>query len=270
MELFLITHIDSISCMLQYGIAHKSLSNSNRCYKNIRGESLINTREKRKINITNVGNNIIITNTADVIVKAIALSLKKTFAENYKLYFNVCKNKEIDLDKPFVTREKTLIREKVIINFPTKTDWRKSSEYEYIGKDPYFLISLIRVIKGYDIKSITVPPLSAGNGGFLWEKVKKIIEDKLSNLKIDIYIYESTNEIKEKLKKERVKLTPAMALTLYIAYNFVSHLYAIDWIMQVRKKDDVNKIKGELKIGAIKNVCLKSIFELTFKSIQYI
>ncbi len=118
----------------------------------------------------------------------------------------------------FVTKENTIAGEKIIINFPTKKDWRNPSEYEYIEKG---LDNLIRIINKYQIKSIALPPLGAGSGGLIWEKVKKIIEEKLKDTNIDIYVYEPTKAIKEEMKAERVKLTDARALMLYVFYDLV-------------------------------------------------
>jgi len=119
----------------------------------------------------------------------------------------------------FVTKENTIAGEKIIINFPTKKDWRTPSEYEYIEKG---LDDLLRIINEYEIKSIALPPLGAGSGGLIWEKVKKIIEEKLKDLNIDIYVYEPTAAIKEEMKAERVKLTDARALMLYVLYDLVN------------------------------------------------
>ncbi len=157
-------------------------------------------------------------NTVGVMGKGIALQFKKAFPENFKAYIKACKSKEIDIGKMFVFKENTLSGEKIIINFPTKKDRRKPSEYEYIEKG---LDDLIRVIKEYNIKSIALPPLGAGSGGLLWENVKTIIQNKLGNLDIDIFVYEPSKEIQEKLKKERVKLTNARALMLYVLYELV-------------------------------------------------
>ncbi len=110
--------------------------------------------------------------------------------------------------------------EKIIVNFPTKTDWRKPAEYKYIEDG---LDDLIKVIITNHIKSIAIPPLGAGNGGLEWEIVKKIIEQKLGHLDTEILVYEPTAQIKEHLKKERVKLTDARALLLYVLYDLVKN-----------------------------------------------
>jgi len=184
--------------------------------------------------------------------KGIALQFKKAFPENFKKYSKACKNGEIDIGRLLVTKENTIHGEKIIINFPTKKDWRKPSEYEYIEKG---LDDLTRIINEYKIKSIALPPLGAGSGGLIWGKVKKIIEQKLADLDIDIYVYEPTKEIKEDMKAERVKLTDARALMLYVFYDlvqqgeFVSEFSAekICYFLQKFGAEDYFKLKYEPK-----------------------
>lgn len=159
-------------------------------------------------------------NLMGIMGKGIALQFKKRFPNNYKEYQKACKENRIGIGKLFVTKESTMFGEQYIINFPTKTDWRKSSEYLYIEEG---LTDLIRIINEFGIQSISIPPLGAGNGGLNWERVKRIIEQRLSHLAIDIYLYEPSTTIIEKLKAERVSLTPARALLLYILFDLVRH-----------------------------------------------
>ena len=82
---------------------------------------------------------------------------------------------------------------------------------------------MIQVIEINNLKSVAIPPLGAGNGGLEWERVKRMIEQKLGHLELDIFVYEPTAQIKEHLKKERVKLTDARALLLYVLYDLVKN-----------------------------------------------
>lgn len=158
-------------------------------------------------------------NTVGVMGKGIALQFKNMFPNNFKLYASACKNKELKIGKLLVTKEEVLLLgKKTIINFPTKTNWRLPSEYQYIESG---LVELLKVIKEKNIKSIAIPPLGAGNGGLDWNKVKQILEKYLSNLDCEIFIYEPSDAIKEFLKKERVKLTPARAMLLSVLYELV-------------------------------------------------
>ncbi len=159
-------------------------------------------------------------NTVGVMGKGIALQFRKAYPNNYKIYKKSCGNNELEIGKLLVTKDSNISSgEKIIINFPTKKHWRSPSEYLYIEQG---LDSLIQIIKEYNISSIAIPPLGSGNGGLDWRKVKTLIEQKLSEVNITIYLYEPNSLIKEKLKKERVKLTPARALLLYVLYDLIS------------------------------------------------
>lgn len=160
-------------------------------------------------------------NTQGVMGKGIALQFKNTFPLNYKIYQEVCKKGDLKIGDLLVVEDNGLISgKKTIINFPTKTSWRKPSEYSFIEKG---LDQLKNKIKEHNIKSIAIPPLGSGNGGLNWEIVKKMIEDKLSNLPIDIYIYEPNSQIQEVLKGERVQLTDARAMLLFMLYELVNN-----------------------------------------------
>jgi O-acetyl-ADP-ribose deacetylase (regulator of RNase III) len=160
-------------------------------------------------------------NTVGVMGKGIALQFKNNFPNNFKLYVTACKAKEIRIGKLFVTEESRLLSgKKYIINFPTKTDWRKPSEYNYIEAG---LNDLIKIIKEKNIKSIAIPPLGVGNGGLEWNKIKILMEQYLSNIECNVLIYEPNTIIQEVLKKERVKLTPARAMLLSVMYDLVQN-----------------------------------------------
>lgn len=160
-------------------------------------------------------------NTVGVMGKGIALQFKNQYPQNYKLYATACKAKEVVVGKMFVTEETSLLGgKKIIINFPTKTDWRKPSEYSYIETG---LQDLVKVIEDKNIKSIAIPPLGAGNGGLDWNKVKELIEQHLSHLDCEVQIYQPNAIIQEALKKERVKLTPARAMLLAVLFDLVKN-----------------------------------------------
>ena len=158
-------------------------------------------------------------NTDGIMGKGIALQFKNMFPHNFKVYAKACLNKEIGIGKLLVTEEESLLGgKKIIINFPTKTSWRKPSEYSYIEEG---LKDLVKIIQERKIKSIAIPPLGAGNGGLDWNKVKLILEKHLATIDCNIHIYEPSAVIQEILKKERVKLTPARAMLLAVLYDLV-------------------------------------------------
>lgn len=155
-------------------------------------------------------------NTVGVMGKGIALQFKERFKQNFKEYAAACKNGDIAIGKLFVVTENSLEGQKIIVNFPTKTDWFKKSQYNYIEEG---LKDLVGVINKYDIKSIALPPLGCGNGGLSWNKVRPLIEKYLGELSIDIIVYEPIDAVKDILQKEEnkkeIELTPARAMLLY-------------------------------------------------------
>jgi len=158
-------------------------------------------------------------NTFGVMGKGVALQFKKRFPNNYKIYVKACKEEELTIGKLLVTEEEVLLMGKVtIINFPTKIDWRKPSEYSYIEEG---VRELKKIILEKNIKSIAIPPLGSGNGGLNWNKVKQLLEKDLQGVDCEIFIYEPNANIKEVMNKERVKLTPARAMLLSVLYDLV-------------------------------------------------
>jgi len=161
-------------------------------------------------------------NTVGVMGKGIALQFKERFPYNFKIYADACKRKEVQIGRMLVVKENTFQGEKIIINFPTKTEWFKKSEYGFIEKG---LNDLIRVIQDYEIKSIAVPPLGSGNGGLKWENVKSLIQSYLGSLKgVDVLIYEPDLAVKDILRKESqrrtVELKPGRAMLLYALFQY--------------------------------------------------
>lgn len=161
-------------------------------------------------------------NTVGVMGKGIALQFKERFPMNFKIYAAACKKGEMQVGKMLVVKENTLNGEKLIINFPTKTEWFKKSQYSYIEDG---LKDLAKVIEEYKITSIAIPPLGCGNGGLKWEKVKPMMDKYLGQLSnVAIQIYEPNDAVKEILQKEEVKkevgLTAARAMLLYALFKY--------------------------------------------------
>jgi O-acetyl-ADP-ribose deacetylase (regulator of RNase III) len=158
-------------------------------------------------------------NTVGVMGKGVALQFKNEFPNNFKAYQKACKEGRVEIGKMFVYEDTSLLRgKKLIINFPTKTDWRKPSEYEYIERG---LSDLVRVIDDCRPRSIAIPPLGSGNGGLNWSNVRALIERYLQAVDCDIYLYQPNAEVKDTLLKERAKLTPARAMLLAVLFDLV-------------------------------------------------
>ncbi|MBX3254833.1 MAG: macro domain-containing protein [Chitinophagaceae bacterium] len=160
-------------------------------------------------------------NTVGVMGKGIALQFKERFPVNFKIYASECKAKRVEIGKMLIVKENSMYGEKTIINFPTKTEWFKKSQYNYIEEG---LKDLKRVIEEYKIKSIAIPPLGSGNGGLKWDNVKILMEKYLGDLKgVDIEIYEPSDAVKKILQEQNqrdIELKPGRAMLLYALFKY--------------------------------------------------
>lgn len=151
-------------------------------------------------------------NTVGVMGKGIALQFREAFHENYRVYRNACRNKELHVGELLIVEDTNLIfGRKIIVNFPTKTHWKLPSEYSYIADG---LAALRGEIVKRNIRSIAIPPLGTHNGGLDWLHVKQMIETAMADLDCNIMIYEPSDIIMERMRSERVKMTPARAMLL--------------------------------------------------------
>jgi O-acetyl-ADP-ribose deacetylase (regulator of RNase III) len=160
-------------------------------------------------------------NTVGVMGKGIALQFKETYPHNYRVYRKACKDGQLQPGQLLVVRDQTAFGEKLIVNFPTKTHWRKPSEYSYVEEG---LKALTIAIEEQNIQSIAIPPLGCGNGGLDWPKVKQLIEQYLADSSAEIIVYEPNPQIKQQLQEsnspKEVKLTPARAMLMYALFQY--------------------------------------------------
>lgn len=160
-------------------------------------------------------------NTVGVMGKGLALQFKTSYPENFKIYKKACDEGRLSIGQMLITTAKDLFgKDKLIVNFPTKTTWRKPSEYIYIEQG---LKTLKQEILSRGITSIAIPPLGSRNGGLDWNRVRQMIEMELVDLDCDIILYEPSEQIIERLDAEKTKLTPARAMLLDVICNLVAN-----------------------------------------------
>jgi len=127
-------------------------------------------------------------NTVGVMGKGIAKRFKEIYPEMFTQYQVLCDKKQLDIAKLWLYKTPN----KWILNFPTKVHWRNPSKPEYIEAG---LNKFAVTYATHAITSIAFPRLGCGNGELDWETVVRPLMTKyLSNLPIDIFIYESTEE----------------------------------------------------------------------------
>ena len=194
-------------------------------------------------------------NTEGVMGKGLALQFKSAFPENYKIYRNACKKGQFSVGQMLITEEIDIFgNRKLIINFPTKTTWRKPSEYEYIHQG---LVVLRQEIQNRGIKSIAIPPLGSRNGGLDWNRVRQMIETELADLDCNIMLYQPTEQILDRLEDEKVKLTPARAMLLDVLCDLVAN------------GEFVSEFASEKIVYFLQRFNAEKIFNLQFNKAPY-
>lgn len=123
--------------------------------------------------------------------KGIAKEFKKRFPECFIPYKQACDNRKLVpgiLMFVKLTVQPDLFEQKRhgIILFPTKDDWRGTSQIEWIEQG---LSYLKNHYCQWNLKSIAMPTIGCGLGGLNWEQVKPIIEHYFMEEPVEIEIY---------------------------------------------------------------------------------
>lgn len=113
--------------------------------------------------------------------KGLALEFSLRYPKLLVDYKEKCSKKEINIGKLYYYKEDNIL----IINFPTKKDYKFPSKLEWIEKG---LLEFINTYKKYNIKKVAFPLLGCKNGGLNSNQVIDLIKKHLNNLDIDIYI----------------------------------------------------------------------------------
>ena len=123
--------------------------------------------------------------------KGIALEFSLRYPDLLTKYQQKCQKNEINIGKMFYYKTDN----QIIVNFPTKDDFKLPSQYDWIKKG---IKDFKNTYKFHNIASIAFPPLGCGNGELNFNIVKKIIEEELVMEPIDIYICLDTNSAEGK------------------------------------------------------------------------
>ena len=132
-------------------------------------------------------------NTEGFMGKGIALEYKKRFPKMYEAYKKKCISGELTVGNLMLYKEDR----RWILLFPTKKEWRRKAQIEYIEA------GLSKLADNWDrlgIHSIAMPKLGCGNGGLEWNDVKSMIKKYLGRIPIDVYVY--TDEYEDKSAKK--------------------------------------------------------------------
>lgn len=126
-------------------------------------------------------------NCVGVMGRGIALEFKNRFPENFIAYKQACDDGTLRLGRVFIFDRGESERPRYIVNFPTKDHWRNSSMLADIESG---LRSLSDEIDRLGIRTIALPALGCGLGGWDWETVRLSVEGRFhENSPVQVSIY---------------------------------------------------------------------------------
>lgn len=196
-------------------------------------------------------------NCVGVMGAGVALEFKKKYPDMFKAYVQVCKNKEIEPGRPFVWEERDLFSECIIVNLPTKVDWRNPSEYEYIEKDLCWLKNYL--IK-FDNVTVTLPALGCGHGGLNWNIVKDMIMHYLSDIKAEVLVFnpqssnENLSDYKQRISDSHIIFASDALYPTELTETFKKEIYAkgnIDLLKEYKISFILGNVISEKEMRAL-------------------
>ena len=121
-------------------------------------------------------------NCVGVMGAGIALEFKLRFPKMYDDYVNKCRQREIQIGKPYLYRDYST---PWIMNFPTKHHWKYPSKLIWIEQGLEYFVSNY---KQGEVTSIAFPKLGADRGRLDWNDVKALMERYLQTVDIEVHI----------------------------------------------------------------------------------
>ena len=122
-------------------------------------------------------------NTVGVMGKGIAKEFKARFPSMFKEYKALCDNGNINVGNLHLWKSESVW----VLNFPTKTTWRKPSQIDYVKSG---LQKFVDTYERLGITSVSFPPLGCGNGNLDWRDVRPLMVSYLDRVQIPVYIHD--------------------------------------------------------------------------------
>lgn len=121
-------------------------------------------------------------NTVGVMGKGVAKECKLRYPRMFNEYRELCRSERLNVGDLHLWKSDN----RWILNFPTKTTWKKPSRIEFIEAG---LQTFVKSYKDLGITSASFPPLGCGNGNLDWEEVRPLMVSYLRDVSIPIYIH---------------------------------------------------------------------------------
>ena len=201
------------------------------------------TQIKGNIFCTNAQTIVNTVNCVGVMGAGIALECKLRYPKMFQKYAEFCEAGLLEPGKLWLYTQE----DPWILNFPTKKHWR------YPSKESYLRSGLEKFVETYDEKGITsiaFPLLGADKGGLPKEVSLSIMKEFLSNLPIDIEIYEYDPKIADPFYTELQNWLINADLETLSQNSGIREKY-LNTIKQSMEQGEVNQVSQILNIKGI-------------------
>lgn len=121
-------------------------------------------------------------NTVGTMGAGLALKFKQAYPANFKAYIDACNRGTLRIGALLAFPE----MDKLILNVPTKTDWKEPSTIDYIRRA---MSNLVYYLVENKTESVAIPALGCGHGKLDYQQVLPIIEEYLEPYKGVAYVY---------------------------------------------------------------------------------
>ena len=134
-------------------------------------------------------------NLKGVMGKGIAKEFKYYYPQMFRKYARICKNHQFKIGQLMLSKDEHVFkhgldtgkqRQRWVLNFPTKNDWRKPSRLSYLEKG---LAKFVETYQKQGIESVAFPLLGVGCGHLAEADVKQLMESYLQKVDIPVYIH---------------------------------------------------------------------------------
>jgi len=197
-------------------------------------------------------------NCVGVMGAGIAYEFRLRHKAMFERYVELCEAGEISIGKLWIYKDK----ERKILNFPTKDDWRYPSKEIYLHKG---LQKFVDTYKQRGIESIAFPLLGAQKGGLSSEKSLEIMYHYLDKCDIDVEIWHFDPMAKDDLFEKFVAILQEFDLE-YLKKETAVRLATLEKISQAVKLEHINSMSALLQVKGVGEKSIEKLFEYVMQS----
>lgn len=193
-------------------------------------------------------------NCVGVMGAGIALEYRLRYPAMYSRYVTLCKEQKIDIGLLWIFKSS----DKWVLNFPTKKHWKAPSEESFLHTG---LKKFIQTYRERGITSIAFPLLGADRGGIAQSKSLEIMRQYLSNIDIDVEIYEYDPMAQDDIYSS----TKSWLLSQDAADIAQSTSIRIDYVyklIEAMQRSDIHQLNQLARVKGVGVKTLEKVFSL--------